>query len=171
MLAPSMWRLPTRTLCAPASRRRWRPTSSRAHASRETAPRRRRPHSPQHERTRPRRLRFSIGQLTPVSGSLANQGPDVPIPAAIQQPGSRKLNEFVAGRDVFFESGCGGCHRLAGEGNSGPGPDLDDIGSLLSERQLVRSLTDPTAPMPSFKNLPPDKFKALVIFLSLLRRH
>jgi len=116
-----------------------------------------------------RRLQFVVGHLTPVSGSLGNEGSTIPIPVAVQRAGGRELSEFVAGAGAFTQSGCEGCHQLAGQGNQGPGPALDGVGSRLSERQLVHALADPRAPMPSFKNLPPGKFQALVTFLSLLR--
>ncbi len=107
-----------------------------------------------------RMLVFLLGRLvTPV-----------PIPPAVQRAGGRELREFERGDAVFAQAGCEGCHRLDGQGNAGPGPTLDDIGSRLSERQIVRVLVNPRAPMPSFKNLPAAKFKALVEFLTLLRR-
>ncbi len=41
---------------------------------------------------------------------------------------------------------------------------------LATARQgIARTLVNPTAPMPSFKNLPPQKFKAAVEFLSQLK--
>lgn len=93
-----------------------------------------------------------------------------PYPARLSGPEVESCASSSRAGRRFEQSGCEGCHRLAGEGNAGPGPPLDDIGSRLSERQLVRALVDPRAPMPSFKNLPPAKFKALIEFLSLLRR-
>lgn len=116
-----------------------------------------------------RRLSFAVGQLTPVSGSLGNEGSSIPIPAAVQRAGGQELHEFIAGGATLEQTGCEACHRLAGEGNDGPGPALDNIGSRLSKRQLVSALDDPRAPMPSYRNLPAGKFKALVEFLTLLR--
>ena len=54
-------------------------------------------------------------------------------------------------------------------GNKGPGPDLTHVGSTLSQRQIERAILNPTAPMPSFRNLPKAKLHALVAFLSELR--
>ena len=54
-------------------------------------------------------------------------------------------------------------------GNDGPGPPLEKIASRLPKEGIARTLINPTAPMPSFKNLPPDKFNALVDFLGSLR--
>ena len=49
----------------------------------------------------------------------------------------------------------------------GPGPNLTHIGARLPHQAIARTLVNPTAPMPSFKNLPPAKFNAIVNFLSL----
>jgi ubiquinol-cytochrome c reductase cytochrome b subunit/menaquinol-cytochrome c reductase cytochrome b/c subunit len=67
------------------------------------------------------------------------------------------------------QSGCLACHSIGQSGNRGPGPSLDHVGSMLSRRGIEHALISPTAPMPSFKHLPPAKFKALVTFLSDLR--
>jgi menaquinol-cytochrome c reductase cytochrome b/c subunit len=39
----------------------------------------------------------------------------------------------------------------------------------LPAQGIARTLVNPTAPMPSFKNLPPQKFNAVVAFLSQLK--
>lgn len=115
-----------------------------------------------------RQLLFTMGTLM-TTGSGRVYGPAIPVPAAVQRAGGRELQQFQQGSSVFAQSGCEGCHELDGQGNAGPGPHLDHVGSLLSKRQLARVLDDPQLPMPSFKNLPPAKFRALVEFLSLLR--
>lgn len=78
---------------------------------------------------------------------------------------------FLAGRTVAAQSGCVACHRLAGGGNSGPAPPLDDIGTRLSRSAIARVLRNPVAPMPSYQNLASAKFDALVAFLAGLRQH
>ena len=90
-------------------------------------------------------------------------------PPAVVRAGGRKLAEFEQGRTVVAQSGCLACHRIGQSGNHGPGPALTHIGSKLSRHGIEHALIDPTAPMPSFKNLPPAKFKAVVEFLSELR--
>ena len=52
---------------------------------------------------------------------------------------------------------------------SGPGPPLTHVASRLPRQGIARTLVNPTAPMPSFKNLPPQKFKSVVAFLALLK--
>jgi ubiquinol-cytochrome c reductase cytochrome b subunit/menaquinol-cytochrome c reductase cytochrome b/c subunit len=70
---------------------------------------------------------------------------------------------------VLAQTGCLACHRLGENGNAGPGPDLTHIGSKRSAAAIERAIINPTAPMPSFRNLPKPKLRALVTFLALLR--
>jgi menaquinol-cytochrome c reductase cytochrome b/c subunit len=74
-----------------------------------------------------------------------------------------------AGQQVANQSGCGACHKFGEAGNSGPGPDLSHIGSTLPSQAIARTLRNPTAPMPSYADMPPKKFNALVDYLSSLR--
>ncbi len=76
---------------------------------------------------------------------------------------------FAAGELVVGQSGCLACHVIGSNGNSGPGPNLTHIGSLLEPQAIASTLRNPTAPMPSFRNLPPQKFQNLVGFLSELQ--
>ncbi|MDQ6914335.1 MAG: c-type cytochrome [Actinomycetota bacterium] len=76
---------------------------------------------------------------------------------------------FDQGKLVAAQSGCLACHKIGENGNDGPGPQLTQIGSRLPREAIARTLKNPTAPMPSYKNLPPDKFNALVDFLSQLK--
>jgi mono/diheme cytochrome c family protein len=92
------------------------------------------------------------------------------VPAAVKQAGGRQLAQFELGRAVIAQSGCLACHKLGSAGNRGPGPDLTNVGARLSASSIRRTLIHPQEPMPSFKNLPPTKFSALVVFLSLLGR-
>ena len=50
--------------------------------------------------------------------------------------------------------------RSARTATPGPGPNLTKIGDRLPRQAIARTLVNPTAPMPSFKNLPPKKFNA-----------
>jgi mono/diheme cytochrome c family protein len=74
-----------------------------------------------------------------------------------------------AGQAVANQSGCGACHKFGEAGNHGPGPDMTEIGSKLPRDAITRTLTNPTAPMPSYKDLPPEKLDALVDYLQSLR--
>jgi len=77
--------------------------------------------------------------------------------------------QFEAGKEVAAQSGCLACHIFEHNGNDGPGPDLTHIGSELPREAIARTLTNPTAPMPSYANLDPKKFDDLVAFLAALR--
>ena len=74
-----------------------------------------------------------------------------------------------AGQNVANQSGCGACHKFGEAGNPGPGPDLSEIGAKLPAAAIERTLINPTAPMPSYADLPQKKFDALVEYLSALR--
>ena len=77
--------------------------------------------------------------------------------------------QFEAGKLVAAQSGCLACHKIGENGNDGPGPHLTDIGDELPPAAIRRTLDNPTAPMPSFRNLPEQKKSALVAFLGSLR--
>ena len=76
---------------------------------------------------------------------------------------------FTAGADVVGESGCLACHVIGNNGNNGPGPNLTHIAATVPTLQIASTLRNPTPPMPSYKNLPPEKFANLVYFLSNLQ--
>ena len=68
---------------------------------------------------------------------------------------ARRCAQYEAGKLVVAQSGCEACHKIGDNGNAGPGPDLTHIASRLPRQAIARTLVNPTAPMPSFKNLPP----------------
>jgi menaquinol-cytochrome c reductase cytochrome b/c subunit len=94
---------------------------------------------------------------------------EMATPKAVLQAGGKTLAEYQAGEAVVAQTGCEACHKIGENGNAGPGPDLTHIASRLPAQGIARTLVNPTAPMPSFKNLPPQKFKSVVAFLSLLK--
>ncbi|MFN8131811.1 MAG: c-type cytochrome [Solirubrobacteraceae bacterium] len=75
---------------------------------------------------------------------------------------------YEAGALVAGQSGCLACHKFGENGNSGPGPNLTKIGARLPKQAIARTLINPTSPMPSYKDLPPEKFRSLVNFLASL---
>jgi menaquinol-cytochrome c reductase cytochrome b/c subunit len=83
---------------------------------------------------------------------------ELPVPANLE-----------AGQNVANQSGCGACHKFGEAGNSGPGADLTHVGARLPAQAIARTLRNPTAPMPSYADLPPEKFDALVEYLAALR--
>jgi ubiquinol-cytochrome c reductase cytochrome b subunit/menaquinol-cytochrome c reductase cytochrome b/c subunit len=116
---------------------------------------------------------LTIGAMAFLTYSGANAGSTTSIslqaPTAVVQQGQGMVKQWTAGRAVAAQSGCLACHKFGEDGNDGPGPPLGEIADRLPSQAIARTLINPTAPMPSFKNLPPDKFKALVTFLSNLR--
>ncbi len=82
------------------------------------------------------------------------------------------LSEWNQGKLVAAQSGCLACHKIGENGNDGPGPHLSEVGAVLPESAIAQTLRNPTAPMPSFQSLAenePEKFQALVSFLSQLK--
>jgi menaquinol-cytochrome c reductase cytochrome b/c subunit len=116
---------------------------------------------------------FVIAAMALLTYEGANAGSPTAIematPAAIVQGGGRNLAEYEAGKLAVAQSGCLSCHKIGENGNDGPGPNLTHIGSRLPAAGIARTLVNPTAPMPSFKTLPPQKFNAIVSFLSQLK--
>ena len=94
---------------------------------------------------------------------------EMATPAAVVQAGGAQLAEYEAGKKVVAQSGCLACHKIGENGNAGPGPNLTHIGARLPRLAIARTLVNPTAPMPSFRNLPPQKFASIVNFLSQLK--
>lgn len=90
-------------------------------------------------------------------------------PAAVIRAGGGQLAQFKLGRTVATQSGCLACHRIGEGGNRGPGPELTHVAERLPPQAIARSLEVPVESMPSFEHLPRAKFRALVVFLSLLR--
>jgi len=105
------------------------------------------------------------------SGATAGtpDGLELSTPKAVLQNGPAAVAEWNEGRQVVAQSGCEACHKIGENGNVGPGPDLTHIASRLPPGGIERTLVNPTAPMPSFKSLPPKKFKAIIDFLSTLK--
>jgi len=116
---------------------------------------------------------FTIAAMGYLTYLGAQAGPptqiDMPTPQRIVAVGGNLLKQYEKGKQVAAQSGCEACHKFGENGNDGPGPPLTQIASRLPKQAIARTLVNPTAPMPSFKNLPPDKFNALVTFLSQLK--
>ncbi|MBJ7353838.1 MAG: c-type cytochrome [Thermoleophilaceae bacterium] len=93
-------------------------------------------------------------------GSLAGSPTEIDMEVAPQ---------YEYGKEVAANSGCLGCHKFGENGNDGPGPNLTKIGARLPKQAIERTLNNPTAPMPSFKDMPQAQKTALVDFLGQLR--
>jgi len=102
---------------------------------------------------------FAMGYLTYL-GASAGSPNEIDMKVAAQ---------YEPGKLVAAQSGCLACHKIGENGNDGPGPHLTDIGSKLLPGAIQRTLENPTAPMPSYRNLDPEKKQQLVQFLSQLK--
>ena len=91
---------------------------------------------------------------------------EIATPAAVVRDGQAAVARWNEGRIVVSQSGCEACHTIGNNGNGGPGPNLTHIGSRLPRGAIARTLVNPTAPMPSYRKLPPKKFQAVVNFLT-----
>ena len=115
----------------------------------------------------------TIAAIAYLTYTGANTGS--PNTVSLQPPASftaAQKQVFYAGAAVVGQSGCLACHTLGSNGNSGPGPNLTNIGALLPSQAIASTLINPTPPMPSFRSLQqqtPQKFNALVGFLSELQ--
>ena len=116
---------------------------------------------------------LTIGAMAYLTYLGANAGSTTAIniapPPSVMAQGATAVAQFNAGKQVAAQSGCLACHKIGESGNDGPGPPLGQIAARLPRQAIARTLINPTAPMPSFKNLPPEKFNALVTFLSQLK--
>jgi menaquinol-cytochrome c reductase cytochrome b/c subunit len=103
---------------------------------------------------------FAIGFLTYMGAAAGSTSEidSIPVPPEAQ-----------AGAIVAAQSGCLACHKFGENGNGGPGPELTDIATKLPKAAILRTLENPTAPMPSYRDLPEEKKTALVDFLATLR--
>jgi mono/diheme cytochrome c family protein len=112
----------------------------------------------------------AMGYLTYLGAAAGSPNSiDLPTPKSVVAQGGEVERQFNAGRQVAAQSGCLACHKFGENGNDGPGPHLTDIGAKLPKQAIARTLINPTAPMPSFADLPQEKRDALVEFLSQLR--
>ena len=112
----------------------------------------------------------TIAAMAYLTYTGANTGS--PNSADIKPPPSLSAAQaavFRAGELVVGQSGCLICHVIGSNGNDGPGPNLTHIASILPAAAIASTLINPNAPMPSFKNLPTQKFQNLVGFLSELQ--
>jgi cbb3-type cytochrome oxidase cytochrome c subunit len=123
------------------------------------------------------------GLETPAGGAkMSAPGSDGAKPAAT---GGAATGDLVAlGKEQWNLQECYNCHKLFGEGGKKRGPELDNIGNLLTAEQLKQKILDPQSWMAEGfekeyeKKKMPDKYKelmedkeidALVTFLTTLK--
>jgi menaquinol-cytochrome c reductase cytochrome b/c subunit len=101
---------------------------------------------------------FAMGYLTYL-GAAAGSPNEIEYKVAAQ---------YEEGKLIAAQSGCLACHKIGHNGNDGPGPNLTEIADKLPKAAILRTLENPTAPMPSFAGMPQEKKAALVDFLAQL---
>ena len=85
--------------------------------------------------------------------------------------GPQMVAQYEKGKQVVAQSGCLACHKIAENGGT-LGPELTEIADRVPAQAIARTLVNPTSPMPSFAGLQknsPDKFQAMVTYLSQLK--
>lgn len=113
-----------------------------------------------------------VGAMAAGCGSSAPRGRDASraqrAPAAARDlpPAAGRAGR---GRRLIVRAGCLACHSIASRGNPGPGPVLDAIGARLPPAAIRRTLIDPVAPMPSYRDLPRKRLDEMVAYLRQLR--
>ncbi len=114
---------------------------------------------------------FAMGMIVLVTGFLCYTtylGAKTPAGVSAQGLPLSGLDEAGnAGMQVFMANGCLSCHLVAGNGATGPGPDLTNHGTKGwdIEREIAW-LKAPSGGMPSYATLPPADLEALANFVN-----
>jgi mono/diheme cytochrome c family protein len=83
-------------------------------------------------------------ETTPEPAPEPSPTPEPPPPATTTEPQPSGSPE--AGKAVFAEAGCGGCHTFTPAGSSGTtGPNLDEVLAGKDEAFVRRSIVEPNA--------------------------
>ena len=64
--------------------------------------------------------------------------------------------QYEEGKEVAAQSGCLACHIFEHNGNTGPGPELTEIGAQIPRAAIARSLEVGPGIMPSYAGLKED---------------
>jgi mono/diheme cytochrome c family protein len=116
-----------------------------------------------------KRLRQLEKEASPAPNTGGPSTIELATPPAVAKASAHARAEYETGKLAVAQSGCLACHKIGDSGNTGPGPDLTEVGARLPRQAIERTLVAPTAPMPSFKDLPPAKFQGIVTFLAALK--
>jgi cbb3-type cytochrome oxidase cytochrome c subunit len=99
------------------------------------------------------------------------------VPGWAQKQGLTGNAQYVAGANLFAESGCTNCHTYLGKGSSNlDAPDLSAEGTKgYSVAYFVKKLTCPScvtrgSSMPAFAALGPKNLRLLALFLAASKR-
>jgi len=98
-----------------------------------------------------------------IVGAITGPPSEIDIPVAAQ---------YEQGAEVVAASGCLACHKI-GENGGTLAPNLTEVGDRLGRDAIARTLVNPTAPMPTFRDIKeqnPEQFDELVSFIASLRK-
>jgi hypothetical protein len=109
-------------------------------------------------------------RLKGIGGGQA--GASAPAPQAGEKPaaapGGASGDVMKVGEEQWQLQECYNCHKLRGEGGKKRGPELDNIGSLLTVEEIQQKIADPKSFMAEGyekewqKGIMPNKFKDLM---------
>lgn len=95
-----------------------------------------------------------------------------PTPSAVEKPPAPASaaggDVMKVGEEQWQLQECYNCHKLRGEGGKKRGPELDNIGSLMTVEEIQQKITDPKSFMAEGyekewqKGIMPNKFKDLM---------
>ncbi|HWC28139.1 MAG TPA: c-type cytochrome [Solirubrobacteraceae bacterium] len=115
---------------------------------------------------------FTIGAMAFLTYEGAHAGSpnviEIKPPEQVVAAGGETLRTWEDGKQVVAQSGCLACHKIGENGNT-LGPELTTVGARLPRQAIARTLVNPTAPMPRYDDLAPEKRAALVEFLAQLK--
>lgn len=109
-------------------------------------------------------------RLKGVGGGAAVATPQVPAAGekAAASGGTASGDIMKVGEEQWQLQECYNCHKLRGEGGKKRGPELDNIGTLLTVEEIQQKIADPKSFMAEGydkewqKGIMPDKFKDLM---------
>jgi mono/diheme cytochrome c family protein len=115
--------------------------------------------------------------ITTVDGDeRGGAGQTAPVQRAEALPAATN----ASGRELFFQMGCGSCHRFSDAGSTGViGPDLDERLAAYDAKSLRATILKPPGSAPGTFSVMPDNFgermssealDALVAYLLAARR-
>ncbi|MGI9081429.1 MAG: c-type cytochrome [Thermoleophilaceae bacterium] len=98
-----------------------------------------------------------------IVGAITGPPSEIDLPVAAQ---------YKPGAEVVAASGCLACHKI-GENGGTLAPNLTEVGDRLGRDAIARTLVNPTAPMPTFRDIKeqnPEQFDELVSFVASLKK-
>lgn len=101
---------------------------------------------------------FAMAYLTYLGASAGS-----PIMIEMEVPASQQ-----AGKEAIEQAGCLACHKLKENGNK-VGPNLDAIAVKLNKAAIVRTISTPVPPMPSYADMPLEKRRQIADFITWLK--